>query len=216
MSLSTTVAKSLVAVSAPFLFSGLAHAANPMVTYTWTTTSEGFGTNIGEPTTATFEVPLSDVVNGIINEGDITDIQLAYPGLTFDTFEPSSVGLDAEAFVNPTTGAFIYHDVNQGLAVFASQANNPNTFLSITVDSLASTPSGQILTTVADQFNALNNGDPDAGVPTAGFWTATFPTITTSAAPEPSSWMMMLLGVGLIGGGLRMVRRKHEMPTTLA
>ena len=31
------------------------------------------------------------------------------------------------------------------------------------------------------------------------------------AIPEPASWAMMLLGVGMIGGGLRMVRRKNPV-----
>jgi hypothetical protein len=208
MSLSTMIGKSLfgLTISAPLLFSGLAHAAGPMVTYTWTTTSEGFGTHVSAPTSATFEVPLSDVLSGVIDQGDITDIQLTYPGLTFDTSAPSSVGLDAQAFVNPATGDFIFHDVNQGLAVIAYQANDPNTFLSITVDSLPAPPS----ITVADQFNALNDGSPFAGFPTAGFWTASLPTIA-GAAPEPAAWATMLLGVGVAGAVLR--RRKSLAPT---
>jgi PEP-CTERM motif len=212
MSLSTMVAKALLglAISMCFLFSSLAHAG-PVVIYTWTTTGEGFGTHISEPTSATFEVPLSDVLSGVVNQGDITDIQLTYPGLTFDTALASSVGLDAQAFVDPTTGAFIFHDVNQGLAVIASQASDPNTFLSITVDSLAAPPS----TTVADQFNALNDASPFAGFPTAGFWTATFPTLT-GATPEPAIWAMMLLGFGLTGANLRARRRKASPPLTAA
>ena len=211
MSLAKMVGKSLLglATAAPLLFSGLAHAG-PMVTFTWTTTSEGFGPHVSEPTSATFEAPLSDVLSGVIKQGDITDIQLTYPGLTFDTSVASSVGLDAEAFVDPTNGAFIFHDVDQGLAVIAYQANDPNTFLSITVDSLAAPPS----TTVADQFNALNGGSPYAGYPTAGFWTATFPSI--SSAPEPAMWAMMLLGIGVIGTGLRISRGKYGKALTVA
>jgi hypothetical protein len=36
-----------------------------------------------------------------------------------------------------------------------------------------------------------------------------------SAVPEPATWAMMLIGVGLIGGGLRLARRSDElaMPT---
>jgi len=29
--------------------------------------------------------------------------------------------------------------------------------------------------------------------------------------PEPATWAMMLVGLGLIGGGLRMARRKEGM-----
>jgi hypothetical protein len=38
---------------------------------------------------------------------------------------------------------------------------------------------------------------------------------TPGGVPEPLAWSMMLLGVALIGGGLRVARRKDEMvPTT--
>ena len=188
-------------VAAP-VFAAPAQAAE-LVTYTWTTTSEGFGFNLGEPSSASFQVPLSDVLSGKIFQSDITNIQLTYPGLTFDTALPSSIGLDAAAFVDPTTGAFIYHDIDQGLAVFAfagTDVNSAITFLSITVDNRYG-PFGNPLTSVADQFNAFNNGSPDAGFPTAGFWTASFPTI--SAAPEPAIWSMLLLGFGAIGWTLR-------------
>ncbi|HEY2709656.1 MAG TPA: PEPxxWA-CTERM sorting domain-containing protein [Caulobacteraceae bacterium] len=33
-------------------------------------------------------------------------------------------------------------------------------------------------------------------------------TVGVAAVPEPASWAMMLLGVGLVGGGLRLARRK--------
>jgi hypothetical protein len=186
--------------------------AEPMVTYTWTTTNEGYGTNVSQPSSASFEVPLSDVLSGVISQSDITDIQLSYPGLTFNSAVTSSGGLDASAYVNPTTGAFVYHDSNQGLSVFAfagSDVNSANTWLSITVDAVKYTPSGQPLTSVADQFNAFNNGNPDAGYPTAGYWTADFPTV--AAVPETSTWIMMILG--FCGLGFMGYRRKRNGPT---
>ncbi len=45
---------------------GTAAEAAPMVTYTWTTTSEGFGSHVSAPSSAMFEVPLSDVLAGEI------------------------------------------------------------------------------------------------------------------------------------------------------
>ena len=36
------------------------------------------------------------------------------------------------------------------------------------------------------------------------------------AVPEPAAWAMMLLGVGMIGAGLRMARRKNDMALTTA
>jgi hypothetical protein len=183
-------------------FAAASPASAQLVTYSWTTTSPGFGTHVSQPTTATFQVALSAVLSGQINYSDITNIQLAYPGLTFDSFTATSNGLDNAAFVNPVTGAFIFHDVNQGLGVVGYQGGLfSSTFLSITIDSRYG-PLGQPLTSVADQFNALNNGSPYAGFPTAGFWTASFPSLG-SAVPEPATWAMMIIGFGMIGGALR-------------
>ncbi|HEY1929941.1 MAG TPA: PEPxxWA-CTERM sorting domain-containing protein [Caulobacteraceae bacterium] len=183
--------------------------ASQMVTYSWTTTSEGFGSHVDKPTSATFQVPLSDVLSGKISFSDISNIQLSYPGLTFDTAVTSSIGSDFAAYVDPATGAFIFHDGQQGLAVIASDSSDPSfsTFLSITVDNRYS-PFGVPLTSVADQYNALNHGQPYAGFPTAGFWTASFPTV-----PEPSTWAMLILGLAGVGF---MGRRRRSRPASVA
>jgi len=181
--------------------------AGDMVTYSWTTTSQGFGSHVDQPTWATFQVPLASVLAGKILYSDITNIQLAYPGLSLTSFTPTSIGLDSAAFVDPATGAPVYHGVDQGLGVVGYQgALFGDSFLSITFDSVAYTPGGQPLTSVADQYNALNNGAPYAGYPTAGYWTATFPIVTPPSVPEPAAWTMMVGGFGLIGGAMR--RRK--------
>jgi hypothetical protein len=188
--ISSKIGPILTALTVSSAFFALPAQAGPMVTYSWTTTSEGFGPHVSAPSSATFEVPLSDVLAGVIPQSDITDIALAYPGLSFDSAVTSSGGLDAAAFVDPTTGAFIFHDDSQGLAVIAfagTDINAATTFLSITVDN----PVGG---RVADQYNALNNGAPYAGFPTAGFWTATLPPV-----PEPSTWAMMLFGFAGLG-----------------
>ena len=178
--------------------------AGDMVTYSWTTTSQGFGSHVDQPTLATFQVPLASVLAGKILYSDITDIQLAYPGLSLTSFTPTSIGLDSAAFVDPVTGAPVYHDVDQGLGVVGYQgAMFGDSFLSITFDAVAYTPSGQPLASVADQYNALNNSAPYAGYPTAGYWTAAFPVVTSPGVPEPASWAMMVGGFGLIGGAMR-------------
>jgi hypothetical protein len=41
-------------------------------------------------------------------------------------------------------------------------------------------------------------------------------TYTVSSVPEPATWAMMLLGVGMIGGGLRKARRMNDMALTAA
>jgi hypothetical protein len=211
MSFSKATVLTALMVVAP-LFAAPAMAAD-LVTYTWTTTSEGFGPIVGEPSSASFQVSLAYVQAGSFSVSDITDIQLAYPGLSLTSFAPSGDGLDNDAFVNPTTGAFIFHDADQGLGVvgFAGPDINDETqLLSITIDNPYS-PFGVLLNHVADQFNALDNGIPVAGFQTAGFWTASFPVI--SAVPEPSTWAMFLLGFGGIGFVLRKSRRKDAVAT---
>ncbi len=177
------------------------------VTYTWTTTSQGFGSHVDEPTSASFDVPYEAVLTGKILYSDIFNIQLVYPGLTLTSFTPTSVGLDNAAYVDPLTGAPIYHDADQGLGVVGYQGGLfSDSFLSITFDSIGHTPGGQPLSVVADQYNALNNGAPYAGYPTAGYWTATF-AIPNPGVPEPASWAMMLGGFGLVGGAMRSRRK---------
>ena len=181
--------------------------AGDVVIYTWTTTSQGFGSHVDQPTSASFEVPLASVLAGKILYSDITNIQLVYPGLTLTSFTPTSIGLDATAYVDPLTGAPIFHDLNQGLGVVGYQGGLfSDSFLSITFDAVAYTPGGQPLAAVADQYNALKDGAPYAGYPTAGYWTAAIP-IPTPRVPEPASWATMVGGFGMIGGALR--RRKR-------
>jgi hypothetical protein len=194
-------------LAAPLLLAEPAQAA-AMVTYSWTTTNEGFGPHVDEPTLASFQAPLSDVLGGFIPEFDVSNIQMTYPGLTFDTAEVSIIGFDFGAFVDPTTGAFVFHDDQQGFAVIALDSTDPNfsTFLSI----LADNPVGGV---VKDQFNALDHGAPFAGFPTAGFWTATLPVCDPNGAacggavPEPAAWALMILGFGGVGMTLRQRRR---------
>lgn len=191
MKIKTMILLGALAFAGPIFVS--AAQAVPMVTYSWTTTSQGFGPHVGQPSTATFQVPLSDVLAGIIPQFDVTNIQLAYPGLSFSGTTTSSTGFDFAAYVNPITGAFIFHDANQGFSVFAYSPDlfNYDTFLSILVDNPVSG-------SVKDQFNALNHNTPAAGFPTAGFWTASFPTVSP-AVPEPSTWVMMILGFAGVG-----------------
>jgi hypothetical protein len=41
-------------------------------------------------------------------------------------------------------------------------------------------------------------------------------SLAIGGVPEPATWAMMLLGVGMIGGGLRMARRKNDLAMTAA
>lgn len=172
------------------LCAGAAWAA-PVYTYSWTTTSQGFGPHVDQPTYATFDVAASVVQTGTIGYNDITNIQMAYPGLAFDNTAVSSIGWTFSVPVDPVTGALQYQNPGQGLAVVAyagDSINDMTTFLSITVGS----PVGN---TVMDQFNALNNGSPWAGFPTAGYWTARFVDDGTgNPVPEPGTLALLALG----------------------
>jgi len=200
MSILKTIGKLLFALVAASAI-GATPAAAQVVTYSWTTTNAGFGTHVASPT-ASFDVPLTSVLAGVINYGDISNIHMTYDGLAFDAYTPTTIGLDNQAFVNPVTGAFIYHDVNQGLGVVGYQGGLfSGSYLSITIDSRYS-PLGTPLTSVADQFNSLKNNAAWAGFPTAGFWTASFPAVTPGV-PEPATWAMMLMGFGAMGFAIR-------------
>jgi len=37
-----------------------------------------------------------------------------------------------------------------------------------------------------------------------------------AGVPEPATWAMTLLGIGMVGGGLRMARRKDAVALTAA
>ena len=197
-----------LALACPLLVAAPAQA-DQLVTYNWTTTSEGFGPHVDKPTSASFQAPLSDIQAGFISFFDIINIQMTYPGLNLDTAETSIIGFDFGAFVDPLTGDFVFHDDQQGLAVIALDSTdiNQTTFLSILVDN----PVG---TAVQDQYNALNHGSPFAGFPTAGFWTATLPTGggcgptgCGGGVPEPDAWALMILGFGGLGVLLRRRRQ---------
>ena len=187
---------------------GAAQATAGIVTYVWTTTSQGFGLHVDQPTTASFDVPLDAMLSGKILYSDISNIQLSYPGLTLTSFTPTSIGLDFAAYVDPFTGEPIFHDPDQGLGVVGYQGGLfSDSFLSITFDAVAYTPGGQMLSSVADQYNALNNGAPYAGYPTAGYWTPHI-LIIDPLVPEPATWAMMVGGFGMVGGAMRARRRR--------
>jgi subtilisin-like proprotein convertase family protein len=54
------------------------------------------------------------------------------------------------------------------------------------------------------QLRILDQAGLDAG--RLGSWTL---TLSTAAVPEPSTWAMLILGFGLVGGALRSARRKQ-------
>jgi PEP-CTERM motif-containing protein len=165
--------------------------AEPMVTYNWITDHRSVGSQVPS---ASFAVPLSDVQSGSISQFEITDIVFSFPGigpLNFTT--GSSIGFDFAAFVDPLTGAPVFHDKDQGLAVVAYEGSLfSSTFLSILFDNSISSTGP-----VQDQYNALNGGPGSLGFGT-GHWAASFPTV--SPIPEPAT--LALLSVAFAGVGL--------------
>jgi hypothetical protein len=97
MNRSTSIGTALTALTCIGGIWGPQAQAVPLVTYDWTTTSQGFGPHLSQPSSATFQVPLSDVRDGVIPSSDITNIQFAYPGLTVDSAATSSIGIDFSA-----------------------------------------------------------------------------------------------------------------------
>ena len=96
------------------------------------------------------------------------------------------------AFNDVATGLYASQDYGQGDHLDVQQIVLPSAFSTQTLDSIT--------------FTGLN---PDGGDP---FLAA----ITTGGVPEPATWAMMLMGVGLIGTVLRMAQRKTAAALTSA
>jgi hypothetical protein len=77
---------------------------------------------------------------------------------------------------------------------------NPGQFL----DGQVSVPGGMTLLSFSD------------GTPIGSGTLSNVAVQVASGTPEPASWAMMLLGVGMIGSGLRVARRKITAPATAA
>jgi hypothetical protein len=193
----------MVAVAAP----AAANGPQGVVTYVWTTTSQGSGTHVDQPTIASFDVPLAAMLTGTIRTSDISNIQLAYPGLSLTSFGATPMGVELAAYVDPTSGMPLYLSGEQGLRIAGYQgAIGGDSFLSITFDAPAFAPDGQPLAGVADRYDAQNDGAPYSGDPTAGYWTAQI-LIIDPLVPEPTSWAMMTGGFGIVGGAMRRSKR---------
>ena len=134
-----------------------------------------------------------------VNEGSGSDS---------DTFTFSIAGSDEVLSTGAFTqgGAFSITDVDLKLYSAANVLEgevhyDPQTTLSQTVD--VSLPAGS--------YYILADTTVPAG--SAGSYTLTATTV--SAAPEPSIWMLMIAGVAMIGGALRL-RRRNDWSMTAA
>jgi PEP-CTERM motif len=76
-----------------------------------------------------------------------------------------------------------------------------------------SAPTGTSLIDGEDFFVNVIFNEPETGVSSTD---TGFSAAFTATVPEPATWAMMLLGVGMIGAGLRVARRKDGMASAPA
>jgi PEP-CTERM motif len=65
-------------------------------------------------------------------------------------------------------------------------------------------------------FSFFDNSNEGASNEFYGIDNVTVTSAIASGVPEPATWATMLLGVGMVGGGLRMARRRNDMALTAA
>ena len=140
----------------------------------------------------------------------------------FHSVEISALGsptfdfsLDTASAVSTTSG-FSFSDVtilkdgtastgNTVGAAYGVNLSSPSFFL-VNTD-----PSGTPFYLVNGSHLSFNSGTfAIADGATDGEGTLTITNSTVSAAPEPSAWILMIIGVGLAGAGLRFGRRRRE------
>jgi hypothetical protein len=109
----------------------------------------------------------------------------------------------------------------------AAEGETPTQDLTVGLTSGSSTPSGTFTSPVTDNLFWLNWGaDKYAFVPTATSATLQFSvaqqqydvgldSVSVTGVPEPATWAMMLLGVGMVGAGMRMARKERSALTTV-
>jgi hypothetical protein len=165
---------------------------------------------------------------GVVQSGDgaSDSITIATPQVTigastvFYSLINSAFGVAPNTIGNLTLnfqggGSFVY-DLTEGDNVrdhFNGVYNNdaPNVYGTATYDNdrfdaqqiaLPVADVGKVLTSIT-----LNNTQPQFGNPFLAAFTVVDPA-SISAAPEPSTWAMMLVGFSALGGALRIGRRK--------
>jgi hypothetical protein len=173
---------------------------------------------------------------GVVQTGDgqADSITIAMPAVTVGTSTvfyslinsafgqaPNTIG---DLTLNFQGGGSYVYDLTEGDNIrdhFNGMYNNfaPNVYGTATYGNdrldaqqiiLPSQDVGDVLTSIT-----LNNTQPGDGNPFLAAFTVVNPG-SVSAAPEPATWALMLLGVGVIGGGLRMARRKNNVALSAA
>jgi hypothetical protein len=172
--------------------------------------------------TNTYVIPITMTIDGsygATSDGDSQFVaNLAVGGL-------QSGGGEIDGFYAPGQGVDRFETTSQGdtatFDVVSSTKSNVLATITAYADVSASSPSFQLLA----QLDAGGDGPIFADfshtatlgidLPPGLSFTSDSPGFL-SGIPEPSTWAMMLIGIGLIGGGLRMARRKTGMALTAA
>jgi hypothetical protein len=170
-------------------------------------TQEG-GPGVGT-ITGTFSINTSNL--------DLTNINLMEKTNTSDTF--------GGAFGTPTFTSLTFDNSSSLWTAGTGQANykfggDPYLFVSVQsncceIDGINVGPSFQF-DFAYPQGGAVLPGNFDSITSGTNYLYGNVTPALQGSVPEPATWAMMLLGVGMIGGGLRMARRKNVMAPTAA
>ncbi len=199
--------KIVLAAASALALSGVAHASTPVFTSTFESVPGGPGAG-GYTTVATAD-GWTGGANGIELQNNVAGAPAATGGNVFvelDTFANSSMSriiaggsYDLSYLYSPRPGI---PASSNGIQVFLNGValgplvtadGGSATQWSTISDSFTAAP-GSTLTFAAEGVSDSLGGYVD--------------NITLSAVPEPTTWAMMLLGVGMVGFGLRNSRRQ--------
>ncbi|MGB7418040.1 MAG: PEPxxWA-CTERM sorting domain-containing protein [Erythrobacter sp.] len=162
----------------------------PTVTYPGFSVTESGGVNVITQTSLNsfFTAATVDGSNSIWYDDNGSSVA------TFSFLTPISAFGLSTAFAESATASF-----GGGISGFLSLGANTPGFFGVISD----TPFSTVTVNVS-------------GSPQVGFDALSFGIAQTGAVPEPTTWAMMLLGFGFIGGAMRFARRGQKLTVSYA